>query len=227
MSPVTAGQHGARGLPDGRRTALLDQLEQVVLAEGFVGLTVEDFAARLHCSKSTLYRVAPSKEQLVATIARHFFSSAAVRIERVVAEAPAPPQKLEAYLLNVGSEMARGTATFHEQMASHSATAALYRRNSQIAAERVRQLIHEGVESGHFDVADAEFAGQVVAAAITAIHLDDHAVPLNGGVAQAHANLSELVLYGVIGPSRGKAGATMSARNSAGRVAQLGEEPAA
>ena len=200
-------------LSEERRTVMLDQLEQVMLDEGFVGMTVDDFAARLRCSKSTLYRLAPSKEQLVATVARHFFSRAAKRIEAAVATTPTPPKKLEAYLSSVGTEMARGTATFHEQMASQPATAALYRTQSQIAAERVRELIHNGVEAGYFDVADTEFAGQVVATVINAIHLGSYAVALYGGPAQAHANLSQLVLYGVIGPGRGRAtGATNGVR---------------
>lgn len=189
-------------LSDERRTQILDQLEGVVLQEGFVGLTLDDFAARLRCSKSTLYRVAPSKEQLVATVARHFFSRASIRIEQAVGAAPAPPEKLEAYLKRVGVEMGRGTPAFHEQMATYPATAALYRRNSQVAARRVRQLIHEGAQTGYFDVADAEFAGQVIAAIITAIHLGSHAVALRGGPARAHAKLSELVLFGVTGPHR-------------------------
>jgi AcrR family transcriptional regulator len=186
-------------LSDERREALLDQLELVMLAEGFAGLTLEDFAARLRCSKSTLYRLAPSKEQLVGTVARHYFSRAARRIEQTVAAAPAPPQKLEAYLLGLGKEGGRGSAAFHEQMASHPATAELYHRSSQTAAGRVRQLIHEGVQSGDFKVADAEFAGQVVATVIGAIHLGGLGAGA-GDRAAAHAKLSELVLFGVMGP---------------------------
>jgi AcrR family transcriptional regulator len=212
-----AGMTTSTALSEERRTIMLDQLEQVMLNEGFVGMTVEDFAARLRCSKSTLYRLAPSKEQLVATVARHFFSGAAKRIEAAVAAAPAPPEKLEAYLSSVGTEMARGTATFHEQMASQPATAALYRRGSQVAAQRVRELIHDGVEAGYFDVADAEFAGQVVATVINAIHLGSYSVALYGGPAQAHANLSQLVLYGVMGPARKRATSRTNGVRGTGR----------
>lgn len=204
-------------LSDERRTVMLDQLERVILDQGFIGMTLDEFAARLRCSKSTLYRLAPSKEQLVATVARHFFSCAAKRIELAVAAAPAPPEKLEAYLSSVGTEMARGTAVFHEQMAAHPATAALYRRHSQIAAERVRELIHDGVQAGDFDVADTEFAGQVVATVINAIHLGSHAVARFGGAAEAHAKLSQLVLYGVMGPGRQRAAATMDGVGVPGR----------
>jgi AcrR family transcriptional regulator len=45
-----------------RQAELLDQLEALFLAEGFARFTLEDLAVRLHCSKSTLYALAGSKE---------------------------------------------------------------------------------------------------------------------------------------------------------------------
>ena len=47
-----------------RQAELLDQLEELFLAEGFARFTLDDLALRLHCSKSTLYALAGSKEQL-------------------------------------------------------------------------------------------------------------------------------------------------------------------
>ncbi|MFD6073446.1 TetR/AcrR family transcriptional regulator, partial [Amycolatopsis lurida] len=52
----------SRRQPTARQRALLSELEAVFLAEGFSQFTLDDLAARLHCSKSTLYALAPSKE---------------------------------------------------------------------------------------------------------------------------------------------------------------------
>src|SRR5262249_37346702 len=45
----------------GRQRALLAELEELFLAEGFLGFTLDDLAAKTRCSKSTLYALAPSK----------------------------------------------------------------------------------------------------------------------------------------------------------------------
>ena len=37
-----------------RREQLFDALEELLLAEGFAHFTLDDLAARLHCSKRTL-----------------------------------------------------------------------------------------------------------------------------------------------------------------------------
>jgi AcrR family transcriptional regulator len=187
-------------MPAERRSELLDQLEAIVLEEGFVGLTVDNFATRLRCSKSTLYRLAPSKEQLVGTIARHFFSRAARRIENVVSAAQTPPQKLRVYVTRVGAESSRGSPRFHEQMATHPSTAELYRRNSRVAAERVQSLIREGVDAGWFDVADVSFAGQCVAIVMDAIHLGGAMFPPPLDAVDASEKLADLILTGITGP---------------------------
>ena len=52
-----------------RREELLDELMELLLTEGFAGFTLDDLAARLRCSKRTLYALAASKEQLVRATA--------------------------------------------------------------------------------------------------------------------------------------------------------------
>ena len=65
-----------------RQAQLLDQLEELFLAEGFARFTLDDLAVRLHCSKSTLYALADSKEQLALRVIRHFFRKATVASRR-------------------------------------------------------------------------------------------------------------------------------------------------
>ena len=72
---MTTTDSGERRLTT-RQAQLLDQLEELFLAEGFAGFTLEDLAVRLHCSKTTLYALAGSKEQLAVRVVRHFFRRA-------------------------------------------------------------------------------------------------------------------------------------------------------
>jgi hypothetical protein len=46
---------------------LLDELERIFFAEGFAHLSIADLATRLQVSRTTLYRLAPGKQELVKT----------------------------------------------------------------------------------------------------------------------------------------------------------------
>ena len=71
MSTRTSPAFGTR-----RRTELFDALIALFLDEGFAHLTLDDIAGRLRCSKSTLYTLAGSKEQLVRAATVQFFRQA-------------------------------------------------------------------------------------------------------------------------------------------------------
>ena len=84
--------------PSARREQLLDGLIEIFLAEGFARFSVEDLAVRLQCSKSTLYAVAPSKEQLITAIVRAFFRRSTERIEARLARESDPVGRISVYL---------------------------------------------------------------------------------------------------------------------------------
>ena len=51
-----------------RQRELLDELEELVAAEGLADLTMAEIAARVNCSLRTLYGISPSKEELVLAV---------------------------------------------------------------------------------------------------------------------------------------------------------------
>src|SRR3954453_12425062 len=81
--PVRVSDMPARATP--RREQLFDELVALLLADGFAHLTLDDIAARLRCSKRTLYALAGSKEQLVRAAGVHFFERATTHVEAAVA----------------------------------------------------------------------------------------------------------------------------------------------
>src|SRR3954470_5160049 len=124
-----------------RRSELLGALEELLLTEGFTALSVDDIARRLHCSKSTLYSVASSKEQLVIALTKQFFRQATEQIEQAVAAVDDPRRRISTYLAGVGAAMSRCSPTFYSDVVSYAPTAAIYSANSTAAARRVRELI--------------------------------------------------------------------------------------
>src|SRR5690606_22990951 len=76
---MTTDLRTARG--SARRAEVLEGLVELFLAEGFMAFSLDDLAARLQCSKPTLYGVAPSKEQLITAVVRSFFRGATTRVD--------------------------------------------------------------------------------------------------------------------------------------------------
>ena len=150
-----------------RTAALLDALVEVFLAEGFRETNLATLAARLHCSKSTLYAVAPSKEQLIVTVVRAFFRRATTRVEARLAATTRPEKRLGAYLLAISDELAPASAAFFADLDAFAPARELYTRNTAIAAGRVRELVRESTTRRGVDAA---FVGAVAGQVMEAIN---------------------------------------------------------
>jgi AcrR family transcriptional regulator len=189
-----------RTVDTARLQELLAQAGDIVLAEGFTSITMDQLAQRLGCSKATLYSVAGTKDQLVQTITRHFFNTAAEEIEQAVATQSDPAQRIRTYLAGVGEAMRRHSPAFYDDMVSYEPTARIYRRNSETAARRVHQMIDDGVQAGSFRNVNGPFAAQVVALAIDAVQSGDLLHTTELSAADAFTELGDLLLDGLNRP---------------------------
>ncbi|WP_436697521.1 TetR/AcrR family transcriptional regulator [Nocardioides sp. BYT-33-1] len=180
-----------------RRDALLDELVELFLAEGFADFGIGELAQRLSCSRSTLYLVAPSKEQLITATVRYFFKRAAERIGARVAAVAEPADRLATYLTAVADELAPASPRFYADLAGFPPGAEVYRANTAHAAKRVQQLVTEGVEAGALRRVDATFVGAAVAEVMDAI--GDGRIGAATGLddAQAYQALVDLVSTGL------------------------------
>ncbi|MET7772539.1 TetR/AcrR family transcriptional regulator [Nocardia sp. NPDC005366] len=109
-----------RKVDETRRSDLLASVEAIFLDEGFTHVTMGELTERLHCSKATLYSVAPTKEQLVIAATKKFFAKSAEIIEDTVADLDSPSAKVSAYLDGVATAMRRNSRDFYEDMVSFS-----------------------------------------------------------------------------------------------------------
>jgi len=183
-----------------RRQELLDGLVEIFLAEGFTGLSLEDLAVRLQCSKSTLYGLAPSKEQLVAAVVRAFFRRSTERIEARLAAEADPVSRIGVYLDSIGAELAPASAAFYRDLGSFAPAGEIYAQNTEVAARRVQALVRDAQRPGR--PVDAAFIGAVAATVIASVQqgrlrdltrLDD---------ATAYRRLADLIVAGIDGTPR-------------------------
>ncbi|MFD1814756.1 TetR/AcrR family transcriptional regulator [Rhodococcus gannanensis] len=180
-----------------RRAQLLDQLVELLLAEGFAHLTLDEIAGRLRCSKSTLYTLASSKEQLVRAATVHYFRAATERVERAVGEATGAHARIRAYLEAVGEQLRPASLQFMTDLAQSDSARPVYERNTEIAAGRVRELITDGVESGEFRDVHAAFVADVTTATMVRIQRRQVAEATGLDDARAYRELAALVTTGL------------------------------
>jgi AcrR family transcriptional regulator len=180
-----------------RRSELFDELVDLLVAEGFAHLTLDDLAARLHCSKRTLYGLAGSKEQLVRTAVVHFFRRATAHVEGALAAEAEPARRLAAYLGAVSAELAPASPRFFDDVAAFEPAAEVYDRNTRAAAQRIQELIDEGRASGTFREVHVAFAADVISSVMVRIQRRQVAATTGLTDAQAYAHLTELLLHGL------------------------------
>jgi AcrR family transcriptional regulator len=180
-----------------RQEELADQLVALFLAEGFRHLTLSDIAARLRCSKSTLYALGQTKERLTVNVVRRFFRDATARVEAATGTHQADGERIVAYLRAIGDALRPASAAFMADLAAHAFAREIYQQNTAIAGRRVRELIADGVRTGEFRPVHASFVADTVAA--TMERIQSGAVQVATGLpdAEAYDELAALVLEGI------------------------------
>lgn len=179
-----------------RRTELFDGLVELFLADGFAHLTLDAIAARLQCSKSTLYTLAGSKEQLVTSATKHFFKRATEQVEAKVAAAGSR-DCIAAYLTAVGEALAAASEKFMNDLDAFAPAREVYERNTRIAARRVQELITEGVADGDFRGVNAAFAADLAATMMVRIQQGRVRAATGLDDANAYRELAAILTTGV------------------------------
>ncbi|RKS73049.1 TetR family transcriptional regulator [Actinomadura pelletieri DSM 43383] len=177
-----------------RREALVDRLMDVFLDRGFAELSVAELAAALRCSKSTLYRVAASREQIVVTVVRAFFRRATERVEAALeASADADPrERVGAYLNAISGELAAASPAFFADLDAFAPAREVYRRNTRLAVERVQGLVREAS-----DGVDPVFVGAVAGQVMESIHRGEIRARTGLDDSAAYAALAALIVAGM------------------------------
>ncbi|WP_026919679.1 TetR/AcrR family transcriptional regulator [Gordonia shandongensis] len=180
-----------------RRSQLFDELLAMFLAEGFAHFTLDALAARLRCSKSTLYALATSKGDLVRAVTVHFFRGATADVEAAVAAAEQPRDRISAYLSAVGDALTPASEQFLTDLADFAPAREVYEQNTAVAMRRVQELIDDGVASGWFRDVHAAFAADLVATAM--VRIQQGAVRTETGLddADAYRELAAIVTHGI------------------------------
>jgi AcrR family transcriptional regulator len=177
-----------------RQLHLRDALVDLVLAQGFSHLAMDDFAAQLNCSKRTLYALAASKEQIALLAVRQFFKRATEQVEAAIARTRAPANRVTRYLEAVAEELRPAS---RDDLANFRPATEIYEQNTLTAARRVRELIDEGTKAGAFRRVHAAFVSEVVTATMRRITSGEIAAATGLSDAEAYSELAQLVVAAI------------------------------
>lgn len=178
-----------------RQSELLDRLLSLFLTQGFSRFTLDDLAAELRCSKTTLYALAPSKEQLAVEVVKHYFKNATAKVEAAVTEQSRHDRRIAAYLNEVADQLRPASRIFLDDVATFAPARSVYERNTRIAADRVRTLIADGITAEAFRDVNIDFAAELVAHTMQAIQRGDISRRTGLSDADAYRELGSMLLH--------------------------------
>ena len=200
MSTPSFAVEQASPVRSARQADVFQRLIALTLERGFAGYTLEQAAIVLRCSKSTIYALAGSREQLIRAVVVAFFRDAAGHVEERVAAETDPVRRIQVYLMAVADELRPASAQFMDDVAGFAPAREIYERNTAIAAERVKQLILDGIASDAFRDVPTAFIAEVVSSVM--VRIQQREVAKNTGLtdAEAYADLANLIVNGIIKP---------------------------
>ena len=184
-----------------RQAKLVEDLEAVILADGFADLTVADLADRLRCSRRTLYEVAESKDELVLLVIDRLLRRVARRGHEAMRRHTDPVERLRAYLVSVVAEVRNLTVTFSEDVARHAGARRLFNSHYRAGTETVRRLVEEGIAAGAFRDVHPQLVAEIFDAGLERISEPQVLRTSGATFAEAMDELMSVVLNGLLGAS--------------------------
>ncbi len=180
-----------------RQEAVLDDLERLVLREGFRDLTVGDLAARLNCSRRTLYELAASKDDLVVLVIRRYFEGFMARGLAAAARHRKPGRQLEALASGIVEELAGLGEQFSRDVVTTPRTAEVVAELAARFVEAVNGIVEHGVETGDFRRVNPRLVGEAMLGIVSRLQDPASLERLGLGYAEAARQVASLVLDGL------------------------------
>lgn len=201
---IRPGAHTNKRLSP-RGQAVLGQLEDLFLAEGFTRFTVGDLAARLRCSLRTLYDLAPSREELVVVVLDRMLQRLGHEAEEEARRQHARIDQLYTYMNVVGQGLGRSSAKFTVDMQQTPAVQRVFDAHGAYAILLIQALIERAVVEGQFRPVHAGFAAELLAAALRCV-IEPGSLASNGlTIGEALQEIARLFSHGLLGDSHGRA----------------------
>ena len=180
-----------------RHEELLDGLERLFSEEGFRNLTLADLAARLRCSRRTLYELADTKEDLVALVVERFLTRNFAQGRAAIDSESTELARLRSFAAAVISDAERISTSFADDIFRTPRTAALVTDYDDRCVALVTSLLRAGQEAHEFRLVDPHLAAQALMAAIARIQDTSILQALDMSYGDAVSQILEIFIDGL------------------------------
>ncbi|MGO9062931.1 MAG: TetR/AcrR family transcriptional regulator [Candidatus Binataceae bacterium] len=184
-----------------RLARIVEELETIFFAEGFLHLGTEELARRLRCSKQTLYVLAKSREELFALIIERFLAAIRAQAQQAVSEAPDRAAALASCLEAIRKAAAKISVGFAQDLADFAPGQQRLKEHEAKMVALLTGIIESGAKEGVFQGAHPRLAAEVMVQAVARI-VDRNLLTETGlTLSQAFGELHNLCLHGLIKPA--------------------------
>lgn len=184
-----------------RGEQVLDGLEEIFLSEGFRRAGVGELAARLHCSRTTLYALAPSKQELFTRVLHRVLGRIRRLGQTAAAEQADARDRIVALLSPGMSEMQAASGVFFSDIASLPAARRVLEDHQRARRDEMGEIIEEGISKGEFRGVHTGLVAEVMLIAIQRV-MDPRLLLENGlSAGEAIGEVEDLLLHGLLHPN--------------------------
>lgn len=184
-----------------RLTRIVEELERIFFAEGFLHFSTEDLARRLRCSKQTLYVLAKSREDLFALIIERILAGLRTEAQQAVQEAPDRAAGLVSCLQTLRRAAVKVSVRFVEDLNEFPPGQQRLRDHEELMVALLAGLVEAGARDGLFRGIHPRLAAEVMVQAVWRI-VDRNLLTQTGlTLSQAFGELHNLCLHGLIKPT--------------------------
>ncbi len=145
-----------------RQRELLDQLEELVAAEGLAELTMAEIAARVNCSLRTLYGIAPSRDELVLAVVDRRLRRIGRKAMESLDASLSPLAALRAYLQAANHAVQPEAVTFSRDFANVPGAQRLLDAHEGFVMAVTRSLLDRAVKDGDVSPVDTAAVAHVL-----------------------------------------------------------------
>ena len=145
-----------------RQRELLDELEELVAAEGLAELTMAEIAAQVNCSLRTLYGIAPSRDELVLAVVDRRLRRIGRKAMESLDESLSPLAALRAYLQAANHAVQPEAVTFSRDFANVPGAQRLLDAHEGYVMAVTRSLLDRAVKDGDVSPVDTAAVAHVL-----------------------------------------------------------------
>jgi len=184
----------AKRLDDG---ALMEELEEIFLTEGYRDVTLRDLARRLGCSYRRIYAMAPSKEGLFVLVMNNFFARLKKEGWRRASANRPLVERIGEYL-RVGVEYAhRVSIACSEDIDGLEAGRIIFDAHLEERIAGLKEMLDEGTKSGQFHGYHSQLVAEVMILAAKRLREPSFLAKSGLTFSQALEELSRLLRFGL------------------------------